>query len=624
MHFSRSLRKAITAYLAFTVLAIPIAGCDFLDDFFDDGKPPASTSGKKNEPELPKGAVSVKLPKANAERRAVEAIGMDALRYYVHARLATEKLSRMTAKNSKPKDFEKLLRETAKLWEYADLYANASKKFGAELAKKETKPGYKPLAMIDTSPFGRSMLFSVAFAREGTDKDEAGMRPMTKYERDMMEHHPAWSEGIVKTYEQFPAGKGIEGLAQKLGVDAKEANRQFQKAVGNLDKGNKTAATVYDVGTKTALVVKGGCQTALLVGGMVLTGGATGPAAAVGAVNSLAATADWVVEITNISHEVITGESNPQLDEIKKYTGTISALTSGATIVTSFSDFALKGDKAVQLTHDALKGAGLKNITGYLDKFKIGGAGVSAILDSSIWTADRVMESKEGKVLGFQVFTDKKGNTVMVPVEVPKDLYKSPQELSKIANSELKLLAMTPDNLKNLFQQINALTDTDNLAKEIAEEDARRRQEIADAEDRRREEAKRNRGPGNVSPAGQIDMYARVQRNKDGSTQSRSSANQALPYEPSKLAGYYTITSPSGDMAMRAYIKATGDNTIRVIQVQKKTDTKGTPLFSATIDPKKGGGKTDQGAVIKFQRDGSGAYTAGMDDGHKAWRFTKH
>jgi len=57
--------------------------------------------------------------------------------------------------------------------------------------------------------------------------------------------------------------------------------------------------------------------------------------------------------------------------------------------------------------------------------------------------------------------------------------------------------------------------------------------------------------------------------------------------------------------------------------VQKKTDKKGTGLFSATIDPKSGSGKTDQGAVIRFSRNASGAYLAVMEDGYKTWRFAK-
>ncbi len=641
MRFLRSLRKTIAASLAFTVLTIPIAGCDFLDDFFGDDKPPASTSGKKNESKLPKDAVSFKLPRPNDERLLVEAVGMDALRYYVHARICTEKLSRMDAKNSKPKEYKKLLQTTAKLWAYAERFADMAEKLSKRLAEKERKPGYKPLAMIDSSPFGNRFFFSVAHAREGWGDErspkEAGQEDRKRERRleELRKNPTLWAQEISNMYRAAPMGDKLNGLAAKLGTDAKSAKAELDKAMNTLNKQGTSDAKLYDIGMRTAAATKGTCQVALFVGGVILSAPllATGaaPAAvqiAVGA-NWYAGLADTVVEGVNDAHIVFTGDSNPGLDEMKKYTGTISAITSGVTIATSFSNFALMGEQAIKNTHDTLKAANL-GTQGFLDSYNIGGAGVSAVLDSSIWTADRVTEISKGKVFGFQVFTDKKGNTVLIPVEVPKDQYKPPQELSKIANSELQVLAMTPDNLKNLFQQINALTDTDNLAKEIAEEDARRRQEMADEEARRRNEAKRN---GNVGIAGQVDMYKKVQRIQEGRNQSQSQSQsrnrnqkpeEDLPYEPPKLAGYYTITSPSGDVAMRAYIKATGDNAIRAVQVQKKTDKKGTALFSATIDPKTGRGKTDQGAVVQFSRNGSGAYTGVLEDGYKTWRMTKH
>ena len=639
MKLGQSLRTSLAAYLALTVLSMPLAGCDF----FDDENKPSATTGKKNEAKLPKGTIAFTLPRPNDERRVVEALGMDALRYYVYARIATEKLSRMNEKNAKPKDYEKLLRETAKLWQCAELYAKAAGKLSAELAKKEKKAGYKPLAALD-EPILENPFFSVAHAALADPSNNEISRPHWYYpqiktngnQNDKAPSKEEWANAMKKTYEQFPAGQRINELAKKLNVDVKTANEKFQEAERILSQGSKTASTVYNVGTKTALVVKGACQTGLLVGGMILTGGSTGPAAVAGAINTVAATADWVIEIANIGHEVFTGETNQTLDEIKKYTGTISAVTSGATIVTSFSDFALKGDKAVKITQETLKNAGLKNIAGFLDKYKIGGAGVAAITDSSIWVTERGMELSEGKILGFQVFMTKDGKTVMIPAEIPADKFRQPMDISKISMPQL--LEMTPAELAARMETINELIKIlSNPSQDILDEDARRRKEIEDEEARRLEEARKNaKNVGNVT--GQVDMYAKVQeiqRNRgranqqnqqnQNSQQSRNnrSAKEDLPYEASKLAGYYTITSPTGDVAMRAIIKATGDKTIRALQVQKKTDKKGTALFSAEIDPKSGQGKTDQGAVIRFSRNASGAYTGAMDDGYKSWRLTK-
>ena len=68
---------------------------------------------------------------------------------------------------------------------------------------------------------------------------------------------------------------------------------------------------------------------------------------------------DTVVEGVNDMHIVATGDSSPGLDEMKKYTGTISALTSGVMIATSFSNFALMGEQAIKNTHDTLNAANL-------------------------------------------------------------------------------------------------------------------------------------------------------------------------------------------------------------------------------------------------------------------------
>ena len=204
MRFPRSLRKSIAAALVFTTLTVPMAGCDFLDDLFDDdkpnGKPPAGSSRKKDEAKLPQGAFVVKMPRVNNERFVVEAVGMDALRYYVHARVATKKLSRMNAKNSKIEEYVKFFKETAALWERAELFANAAQKLGAALAKKEKKPGYKPLAMTDDPLFGREIFFSVAYAREGTDEDEARF-PVNRSDFDFKEGTLHWANDIKKTYE---------------------------------------------------------------------------------------------------------------------------------------------------------------------------------------------------------------------------------------------------------------------------------------------------------------------------------------------------------------------------------------------------------------------------------------
>ena len=156
MRFSRSLRKAIATSLAFSMLTVPLAGCSrtattggfsgrgILGDFLIGGFYGGFLGGFLCPgEELPEGAFKVALPRPNDERLLVEVVGMDAVRYYTHARIATEKLSRMNKENSTPEQYAKLLRETAELWQYADDFANAAQTLAKRLEEKEKKAGYQ-------------------------------------------------------------------------------------------------------------------------------------------------------------------------------------------------------------------------------------------------------------------------------------------------------------------------------------------------------------------------------------------------------------------------------------------------------------------------------------------------
>ena len=326
MRFPRSLRKSIAAALVFTTLTVPMAGCDFPGGFFDDdkpgGKPPAGTSSRNVK--LPEGAVLVDLPQANADRRVVEAIGMDALRYYVHARLATEKLSRVNTKKVKRESYEEYLKQTAALWAQADAFAQLAARLADELAKKEKQPGYKPLAMLEAAPPPGSPFFSVACAAMNESRPPTGIFNQSQ-NSDLDWYHPGvrrqayqaqqakekWANRFQETYKQFPAGQQIGELAKKLGVDAKTANAQFQEAERALKQGHLSDAQFFNIATKTTLVVKGGCQTALFVCGTILSGGATGPAAFFAALNTVAQGADLVIEIANTAHEVAASWRGP-------------------------------------------------------------------------------------------------------------------------------------------------------------------------------------------------------------------------------------------------------------------------------------------------------------------------
>ena len=652
---NRFLKKSIAASLAFAIFTLPVSGCDFFDEDKPGGKLPASTSRNKNSAKLPEGAVLPDLPRANADRRVVEAIGMDALRYYVHARLATEKLSRVNTKKVKRESYENYLRQTAKLWKQADAFARLAARLAAELAENEKKPGYRPLALANDASSFSSPLFSVAHAalresrpptslydslNQSSDSDIDWYHPgVSRTAQQVQQAKEKWAKRLKNAYEECPAGQRIGELAKKLGVDAKTANEQFQDAERILNKGNVSDAQLYNIGTKASLVVKGGCQTTLLIGGAILASGATGGAAYLAAANTLAQGADLVIELLNIGHELATDESNPTLDNIKRYTGAIAAVTNLTSMVTSLKDFALRGEEAVEITHKALKEAGLKNIHGWLDKHGYGGSGVSAIIDWASWTKDRYDDYKnDGIILGFKVF-DVNGKTALLPTALPQADYAPPKELSLISNDDLIQLTKQPEDLKKLLAFVDQQQDAKKRIWAIIEEDARRRREIAEDEARREKERRQEkpeakeysrdpRFPAYVPhPSVSNDMGGGAPSNNMGGGNSGKTEQPEPenPYTPTRMAGYYTVTTAKGDMAMRAILRATGGNTISVIEVQRKTDQKGKERFAVTIDPKTGKGKTAQGQPVRFEvmRDGV-TFMGTLEDGSMIWRFVKH
>lgn len=656
---NRFLKKSIAASLALAMLALPISGCDFFDEDKPGGKPSASTLRNRSNVKLPEGAVLPDLPQANADRRIVEAIGMDALRYYVHARLATEKLSRVNTKKVKRESYEEYLRQTAELWAQADAFARLAVRLAAELAENEKKPGYRPLALANDASSFSSPLFSVAHAalresrpptslydslNQSSDSDIDWYHPgVSRTAQQVQQAKEKWAKRLKNAYEECPAGQRIGELAKKLGVDAKTANEQFQDAERILNKGNVSDAQLYNIGTKASLVVKGGCQTTLLIGGAILSSGATGGAAYLAAANTLAQGADLVIELLNIGHELDTDKTNPKLDKIKRYTGAIAAVTNLTSMVTSLKDFALTGEKAVKITQDSLKDAGLKNIHGWLDKHGYGGAGVSAIIDWASWTKDRYDDYKnDGIILGFEVF-DANGKTALRPTALPQADYAPPKELSLISNDDLIQLTKQPEDLKKLLAFVDQQQDAKKRIWAIIEEDARRRQEIAEDE-ARREAEERSRNASGATPRQQYWDWANHPKTEEdykkakaqvlsdfmgkwsqGAAKKAEQPEPENPYTPTRMAGYYTVTSSKGDMAMRAILRATGSNTLSVIEVQKRTDKEGKERFAITIDPKTGKGKTAQGQPVRFEvmRDGV-TFMGTLEDGSMIWRFVKH
>lgn len=681
MKFHPTLKKSIAFGLAAAMFSMPLAGCGFLSEnetSSDQIAEDAMSLGMSvffgplflpiwadifdgGDENLPEGAIVVKLPRANDMRLVTEGITMDAVRYYVRARIYTEILARANETNMTPKEYAKLLKDTAALWQCADASATLAISLAEALEKEEQKPGYKPLAMVPQPVFGARSLFSVAHAAE--DK--------TQYERGTKE----WAQEITRMYESYPAGKGMHGLALALKTDARSANEQFQEAVKILDTDkvfgidtgirSERAAELYDTGVKTAIGVKISCQVALVAGTTALslpTIAAGGVAGTFAGVNGIVSTADCVLCWQNGISEIQTGEVDPVKEKVQRWTGAISAVTSLGTMITSFQNFALKGPEAVRRTQESLEAVGL-NSSGFLDAHQIGGGGVATILDSTSWMVDRGLELQEGKLMGFDITTTKKGDAAIIPKEVSEDSVQPPQPIEKVSDqllfAYLKIMNMTGNLSDREYEKIRAayqaaLEEAQKAQKELSEEGdqppkpidtvpddvlsrwvADLKEQYSDIQDytekmmavfqAMQEEAQKAQEEAQNAQTEQGEVQTAQQQ--ESRTRQEKEDNNA-PYAPAKLAGTYVMKGVSDiaaefDVTATAEVSARADGSLLLTYDDSIMDD-GSEIetITAWIDPQTGSGSTEDGEPLTFQVSG-GSYVATFENYAGQWRGYK-
>lgn len=125
--------------------------------------------------------------------------------------------------------------------------------------------------------------------------------------------HAYTAKEITDIYDKAPRFKGISTLAKHLGVDAKRAQLILNQAQDETTAEGWTEAgdTLQKLET-SAVVIKDGCKVAGFVGGVVLTGGAAGFAAA-GTMTKVAvvvAGTDLALEVTEDSAQIAFGDKN--------------------------------------------------------------------------------------------------------------------------------------------------------------------------------------------------------------------------------------------------------------------------------------------------------------------------
>ena len=125
--------------------------------------------------------------------------------------------------------------------------------------------------------------------------------------------HAYSAQEISNIYDKAPKFKGIATLANHLGVDAKRAQVILDKAQAEISAGVFTEeGDAFENLENTAIVVKDGCKVAGFVGGVVITGGAAGFAAAgtMAQVGVVIVGADLALEVTEDGAQVAFGDKN--------------------------------------------------------------------------------------------------------------------------------------------------------------------------------------------------------------------------------------------------------------------------------------------------------------------------
>lgn len=123
----------------------------------------------------------------------------------------------------------------------------------------------------------------------------------------------ASAQEISNIFDRAPAGQKIKTLAQHLGVDAKRAFQILQQAQAEVEANawNEAGDTFQKLET-TAVVIKDGAKVAGFIGGIAVSGGVAGLAAAGTATKAAVVIggADLVLEVTEDASKIALGNNN--------------------------------------------------------------------------------------------------------------------------------------------------------------------------------------------------------------------------------------------------------------------------------------------------------------------------
>lgn len=169
---------------------------------------------------------------------------------------------------------------------------------------------------------------------------EAGAEKYARLEKDWWQTPYAsaiTTAEINNIFDKAPAGQKIKTLAKHLGVDAKRAALILKQAQDETEAEawNEAGDTFQKLET-SAVLIKNGCKVAGFVGGVIISGGTAGLAAATTATKAavVVSGADLVLEVSEDSAKIALGNNNKvsefigELRQVTEPLGTILSITS--------------------------------------------------------------------------------------------------------------------------------------------------------------------------------------------------------------------------------------------------------------------------------------------------------
>ena len=145
------------------------------------------------------------------------------------------------------------------------------------------------------------------------------------------------NQEITDVFDKAPAGKKIRTLAKFLGVDAKRAFAILQQAQNQAeaDAWNE-AGDIFEDLENASIAIKDGCKVAGFVGGVAISGGTAGLAAASTATKAVVVVsgADLVLEVSEDSAKIALGNNN----DISKFIGDARKITEPAASIIAIAN----------------------------------------------------------------------------------------------------------------------------------------------------------------------------------------------------------------------------------------------------------------------------------------------